>query len=171
MTLNDMRKRLNKHCYSTECEACPLRDFNGENEICDRLPWTEMPDAELEECYEMIFNHGETALKAGESAKYDEGKPDYTLVPKALISGCERVRRYGVEKYHDPDNWKKVEPERYWKALIRHVLAAWYDYRAVDQESGLTHLEHIVCNAAFLLEMMEVTDDTRRSNRPVTEQA
>jgi hypothetical protein len=122
-----------------------------------------MPDAEIEECYEMIFNHGETALKAGESAKYDEGKPDYTLVPKALIRGCERVRRYGVQKYHDPDNWKKVEPERYWKALIRHVLAAWYDYRAVDQESGLLHLQHIATNCAFLLEMIE-EDQNEESN-------
>ena len=169
MTLNDKRKRLSKWCQMTDCHDCPLWDFYGC--MCDRLVWAEMSEDKLNKYYNIIFSPVQTVSDAAETAKYDQGKPDYTLVPKALISGCERVRRYGVEKYHDPDNWKKVEPERYWKALIRHVLAAWYDYRAVDQESGLTHLEHIVCNAAFLLEMMEVTDDTRRSNRPVTEQA
>lgn len=47
MTKNDMRKRLNKHCYTTDCQYCPLWDFNDENETCDRLPWATMPDAEL----------------------------------------------------------------------------------------------------------------------------
>ena len=158
MTLNDKRKRLSKWCQMTDCHDCPLWDFSEDDYMCDRLLWSEMPEAELNECYDIIFSPVQTASEAAQTAKYDEGKPDYTLVPKALISGCERVRRYGVQKYHDPDNWKKVEPERYWKALIRHVLAAWYDYRAVDQESGLLHLEHIVCNAAFLLEMMEGQD-------------
>ena len=163
MTLNDKRKRLSKWCQMTDCYDCPLWNFSEDDYMCDRLLWSEMAEAELNECYDIIFSPVQTAPEAAQTAKYDEGKPDYTLVPKALISGCERVRRYGVEKYKERDNWKKVEPERYWKALIRHVLAAWYDYRAVDQESGLLHLEHIVCNAAFLLEMMEGQNEESNS--------
>ena len=89
--------------------------------------------------------------------KADAGKPIPTLVPREIVYAVERVRRYGVEKYPNGgvDNWKKVEPERYWNALIRHVLAAWYNYKAIDGDSGLMHLEHIACNAAFLLEMMK----------------
>ena len=161
MTLNDKRKSLSKWCQMTDCHDCPLWDFYGC--MCDRLVWAEMSEDKLNKYYNIIFSHVQTASEAAQTAKYDEGKPDYTLVPKALISGCERVRTYGVQKYHDPDNWKKVEPERYWKALIRHVLAAWYNYRAVDQESGLLHLEHIVCNAAFLLEMMEGQNEESNS--------
>lgn len=160
MTLNDKRKRLSKWCQMTGCHDCPMLDFYGC--MCGPV-WAEMSEDKLNKYYNFIFSPVQTAPEAAQTAKYDEGKPDYTLVPKALISGCERVRRYGVEKYHDPDNWKKVEPERYWKALIRHVLAAWYDYRAVDQESGLLHLEHIVCNAAFLLEMMEGQNEESNS--------
>ena len=88
-----------------------------------------------------------------QSVKHDERKPIPTLVPRELVYAVERVRRYGTEKYGDPDNWKLVEPDRYWQALIRHVLAAWYNPYAIDHESGLSHLSHIATNAAFLLEM------------------
>lgn len=88
-----------------------------------------------------------------QQAKADQGKPHPSYVPVALIEGVMAVREYGNQKYHDPDNWKQVEPERYWQALLRHTLAIWKDPYAVDSESGLLHLEHICCNAAFLLEM------------------
>ena len=89
----------------------------------------------------------------GQQAKADQGKPHPSLVPVALIEGVMAVREYGNQKYHDPDNWKQVEPERYWQALLRHTLAIWKDPYAVDPESGLPHLAHICCNAAFLMEM------------------
>ena len=44
---------------------------------------------------------------------------------------------------------------KYWDALLRHVLAAWDDWQAVDPESGLPHLHHIICNAGFLAQYME----------------
>lgn len=62
-------------------------------------------------------------------------------------------------KYGDPDNWKQVETERYHEAMLRHTLAIWKDPYAVDPESGLLHLEHICCNAAFLLEMRKTPEE------------
>jgi hypothetical protein len=88
-----------------------------------------------------------------QQAKADQGKPHPSWVPVALIEGVMAVREHGTKKYGDPNNWKQVEPERYWQALLRHTLAIWKDPYAVDSESGLLHLEHICCNAAFLLEM------------------
>ena len=115
-----------------------------------------------------INKHGETTrqlwisrtgdgekMKTDQSAKADAGKPQFTLVPKQIIYAIERVRNYGTQKYSDPDNWKRVEPDRYWEATLRHILAAWNDYGAKDEESGLLHIEHAACNLAFLLEMME----------------
>lgn len=84
-------------------------------------------------------------------AKSDAGKPHPSYVPVEIIEAVMRVREYGNKKYHDPDNWRTVEPERYHDALLRHVLRAWNDPYAVDPESGLMHLEHIACNVAFLL--------------------
>ena len=91
--------------------------------------------------------------KPDQQAKADQGKPHPSYVPVALIEGVMAVREYGNQKYHDPDNWKQVEPERYHQAMLRHILAAWNDPYKVDPESGLLHIQHVACNIAFLLEM------------------
>ena len=92
-------------------------------------------------------------LQAPGVAKADQGKPHPSWVPVALIEGVMAVREYGNQKYHDPDNWRQVEPERYHQAMLRHILAAWNDPYKVDPESGLLHIQHVACNIAFLLEM------------------
>ena len=92
------------------------------------------------------------------AAKADSGKPHPSYVPVEIIEAVMRVREYGNAKYHDPDNWRTVEPERYHEALLRHVLRAWTDPYAVDPESGLMHLEHIACNIAFLLALKGAKD-------------
>lgn len=89
-------------------------------------------------------------------AKSDEGKAKLSLVPSGIIYAVARIREYGVKKYHDPENWKKVEPERYRDAMYRHMLAYIDDPKGVDEESGLPHLWHLACNAAFLCEMDEI---------------
>ena len=90
-----------------------------------------------------------------QEAKADSGKPRPSLVQPALIRAEMATREFGCAKYHDPDNWRNVEAARYWDALLRHVLAAWDDWRATDPESGLPHLHHIICNAGFLAQYME----------------
>ena len=72
-----------------------------------------------------------------------------------MIRADMGVREYGCQKYHKPYNWRNVEASRYWDALLRHALAAWDDWQAVDLESGLPHLHHIICNAGFLAQYME----------------
>lgn len=87
-----------------------------------------------------------------QQAKADAGKPRPTLVPVSLIEAVTAIRMYGNAKYHDPDNWKQVEPQRYRDALYRHWLAYLKGERC-DAESGLPHLWHLATNAAFLIEM------------------
>ena len=89
-----------------------------------------------------------------QQAKADQGKPHPSWVPVALIEGVMAVREHGTKKYGDPNNWKQVEPERYRDALYRHWLA-YLKGEKCDQESGLPHLWHLACNAAFLIEMEE----------------
>lgn len=93
--------------------------------------------------------------KPDQQAKADQGKPHPSYVPVALIEGVMAVREYGNQKYHDPDNWKQVEPERYHQAMLRHILAAWNDPYKIDPESGLPHIAHVATNIGFLLEMKE----------------
>lgn len=84
-------------------------------------------------------------------AKHDEGKPRPTLVPTSLIWAVTAIREYGTAKYHDPENWRTVEPERYRDAMYRHWLA-YVGGEQTDPESGMPHLWHCACNLAFLIE-------------------
>ena len=85
-----------------------------------------------------------------QTAKKDAGKIRPTLVPPEAIRAIARVRMYGITKYTDPDNWKKVEPYRYLDATFRHLLDAVDDLHSKDKESGLPHIEHALTNLAFL---------------------
>ena len=108
---------------------------------CKLCGWTDRKEANMD--------------KPDQQAKADQGKPHPSYVPVALIEGVMAVREYGNQKYHDPDNWKQVEPERYHQAMLRHILAAWNDPYRIDPESGLPHIAHVATNIAFLLEMKE----------------
>ena len=88
-----------------------------------------------------------------QEAKADAGKQRPTLVPTSLIRAVAAIREYGCQKYHDPENWRQVEPQRYRDAAYRHWLAYLDDPQGVDEESGLPHLWHLACNVAFLIEM------------------
>lgn len=123
------------------------------------------PDGVGEEIARIAYERAKV-LGANQDAKADAGKPILTLVPPQIMFEIEKVREYGNAKYGDPDNWKKVSPDRYWEALIRHVFAAWNDFRKVDPESGLKHLSHIACNAAFLLQMIKWEEESVNESRP-----
>lgn len=88
-------------------------------------------------------------------AKADQGKIRLSLVPSHIIYDIAKVREYGIEKYHDPDSWRMVEPQRYIDACYRHFLAFVDDQDSVDKESGMPHLWHCACNIAFLCEMFK----------------
>lgn len=87
-------------------------------------------------------------------------KPRLSLVPPGIIEAVGEVRTFGCKKYGAPDNWKTVEPELYVDALMRHLVRYLRDPKAVDEESGLSHLAHMACNLAFLIEMEDTTCGT-----------
>ena len=93
-----------------------------------------------------------------QTAKADAGKLELSLVPVQIIRDIAEVRMYGNRKYHDPNNWKTVEIERYINALCRHFLAFLDDPDSMDDESGIPHYKHMVCNMAFICDMMKRKD-------------
>lgn len=99
------------------------------------------------------FSQSYQEYREQQEAKADGGKPRPTLVPPSLMEAVTAIREYGCSKYHDPDNWKRVEPQRYRDAAYRHWLAYLKDPHSVDEESGLPHLWHLACNVAFLIEL------------------
>ena len=81
--------------------------------------------------------------------KYDDNKPRWGLMPRGVLTQVVQVLTYGAKKYSD-DNWMKVEPPRYYDALMRHV-DAWRNGEKLDEESGCHHLAHAACCVLFLL--------------------
>jgi hypothetical protein len=96
--------------------------------------------------------------------KYDDGKPRLSLVPQQIVADIARVREYGVDKYGDKDNWRKVSIDRYLDAALRHMSAMVSNgVDAVDEESGLPHYAHAACNLAFIAELMKAQEvDTEK---------
>lgn len=86
-----------------------------------------------------------------QTAKRDAGKPRPTLVPPRIIWAITRVREFGCKKYSDPDNWKRVEPQRYRDAAYRHWLAYLENTDSIDEESGLPSLWHLLTDIGFLV--------------------
>ena len=84
--------------------------------------------------------------------KLDKDKLRLGLVPASTIESVGKVMTYGLTKY-TLDSWKQVEPWRYKDALMRHLVAYLKDENSVDSESSLLHLEHLLCNVAFLNEL------------------
>lgn len=99
-----------------------------------------------------------------QTAKADAGKIEPMHVPPELIEDVAEVRRYGNQKYHDPENWKEVEVERYWNALFRHLLACMKDRNSMDPESGIENYKHMACNIAFIC-ALERRRNNERTNR------
>lgn len=82
--------------------------------------------------------------------KYDEGKVRMELVPMSVVENIANVLTYGAKKYSD-NSWQNLPNfwNRYKGALLRH-LAAIDKGELIDQESGIPHIDHVLCNAAFL---------------------
>lgn len=92
----------------------------------------------------------ESARQYQESKKHDFGKLRWDLLPLEAPEAIVKVLTYGAEKY-GADTWQDLPngKDRYFAALMRH-LVAWRRGEAHDAESGLPHIDHVLCNAAFL---------------------
>lgn len=89
-------------------------------------------------------------------AKSDAGKIKLSLVPPEAIIAIARIREYGKAKYQEAEDWTKVDPMRFHEALLRHALACWENPYAVDPESGLPSMWHLITNASFLCAFLEM---------------
>lgn len=84
--------------------------------------------------------------------KYDSDKPDYTMVTRELMDAVSRAMMYGAKKY-DRNNYKlftSADIVRFQAALLRHMVA-YTNGEEFDQESGLSHLDHVGSTLNILL--------------------
>jgi hypothetical protein len=87
----------------------------------------------------------------GNGLKYDTEKLHWELLPMDCVEEVVKILTFGSVKY-GPENWKELENanDRYYAALMRHLVAN-RKGEVLDEESGLSHLAHAMCNIVFLL--------------------
>lgn len=85
----------------------------------------------------------------GSGARFNGGKPDLSLIPLATLEDEARVWMYGKQKYA-AWNWAKGMPWSVPLACALRHLSAWQRGEDVDEESGMPHLAHVMCNIRML---------------------
>ena len=95
-----------------------------------------------------------TEFEPNRSLRYNNGKPDYSLIPLASMKEAAKVLEYGATKYAR-DNWKRPTHWSVSFACLQRHLAAWQDGEDNDPESGRNHLGHAMCNILQMLHMLE----------------
>lgn len=96
--------------------------------------------------------------------KYDDGKPDLSLVSRELVEAVAYVRMFGSKKY-ERDNWKKgFKVTRSCAAALRHIFA-FLSGETRDPESTLPHLSHAICCLEHALyDMVHHPENDDRTN-------
>lgn len=86
--------------------------------------------------------------------RYNEWKPEWTLVDFDSLEPMVHVLEYWMKKYTVwdvtwRDNWKKpMDRKKILDSLMRHLVRLMAD-EELDSESKLPHIGHILCNAMF----------------------
>lgn len=114
--------------------------------------------------------------------KQDEGKPRWELVPMKALEGIPKVLADAIEpkageisgRYKE-NSWQVVEPERYFAALVRHVIEL-QEGKLVTDDTGMNIIDAIQTNAMFLrwfqqqgkLPNLNVSFEQEPSNDPIS---
>lgn len=109
---------------------------------------------------EMQETYGEEHLATSPGGvKFDSEKVRFDLISVPALEGLARVLTYGASKY-EAHNWRKgIE----WHRLIRATLAHFTSFMRgedMDPESGLPHIDHVMCNVMFLSEFAKTGNGT-----------
>jgi hypothetical protein len=86
----------------------------------------------------------------GSGARYNAGKADFSLIPLCTLEDEAKVWEYGKRKYA-AWNWAKGMPWSVPFACAMRHLSAWQQGEEIDEESGLPHLAHAMCNLRMLV--------------------
>ena len=90
--------------------------------------------------------------------KYDENKPDLTLIPRIALEQEAFAMMFGARKY-GRDNYKLgMSKKRLLAAAMRHIVA-YTDGETNDQESGVDHLGHARACLGMIMELIRIKKD------------
>lgn len=101
---------------------------------------------------------------ADKGQKFDNDKPDMSLLSPIALVLLTKVLDFGAKKYAK-HNWRKgISEDRLVAASLRHITAI-LGGEVCDRETGLPHAAHLMCEAMFLCEQY-----TSQAGAPVSYQ-
>ena len=80
------------------------------------------------------------------------GKYEPTLIYSSLLKALAEVRRYGIQRYGNSEDWREVSTNDFLDAFMRHSIAFALDGEETDKDSGLPHMYLALGNLAYLIE-------------------
>ena len=164
----DIQEAFSLHNCIDECRECIFdKTNNGAGVNCGAFAEKFPEQAASLMGYEIIQDETDSEPNTPkQECKKDAGKPRIALVPMQILRDVAEVRGWAVDnKYHDPDNWKDVELDRYINAMLRHTIAFVEDMESKDEESGLYHQYHAETNWAFISELLKRTRESLCQNK------
>lgn len=93
----------------------------------------------------------------GKGERFNTGKAPLSMFVEArfAMEGAGHVLAFGLDKY-SRGNWQKgLSHTQIADSLLRH-MTAYLSGEDNDPESGLPHVDHILCNALFLSQMTRI---------------
>lgn len=87
--------------------------------------------------------------------KYDQSKPDLSLIPRPALEQMAYAFMHGEVKYGRYNYCAGFDSHRLLAAAFRH-LTQWQSGEDLDSESGYSHLGHALASIAMLLHIQEL---------------
>ena len=141
------------------CDECGARFYDIEHKlahVCSDEDKLRKARKELEEAH----------VSESGALRYNNNKLPMHLVPPDAIESMARVLDYGASKYSER-NWELEAPVSVpYASLMRHLQAYWAGENC-DPESNLSHLDHIIMNAAMLVRYAKNEENDDRPTKVV----
>lgn len=110
-----------------------------------------------------MFEKHECLEKGG--VKYDEGKPNWSLLPSEALKEVVKVYTFGAKKY-EANNWRKgMLWSRTFSAIMRHAWSFWCG-ETYDPETKLHHMAHAAFGCLTLVEYSRNRNTRKFDDRP-----
>ena len=101
----------------------------------------------------LISNTGHARYTEDPKKRAGDKKDPLHLLPTISLSATARVLKLGSDKY-GPWNWRKsegIKASTYIAAMMRHLFQ-FMEGEDVDDESGESHLAHIIATCCILMD-------------------